>query len=55
MRRNHSPAGVSGIRCQGSGIRDQGSEEVTGGFAAARMLGSAWFCLLPRREAPMNF
>ncbi|MDR0379195.1 MAG: hypothetical protein LBI62_04505 [Candidatus Accumulibacter sp.] len=45
----------SGIRDQGSGIRDQGSERVTGGFAAAEMLGGAWFCLLPRREAPMNF
>ncbi|MDR0378498.1 MAG: hypothetical protein LBI62_00875 [Candidatus Accumulibacter sp.] len=28
---------------QGSGIRDQGSEEVTGGFAAAKMLGSHGF------------
>ncbi|MDR0380333.1 MAG: hypothetical protein LBI62_10420 [Candidatus Accumulibacter sp.] len=29
----------SGIRDQGSGIRDQGSVKVTGGFAAAEMLG----------------
>jgi hypothetical protein len=45
----------SGIRYQVSGIRYQVSEEVTGGFAAAKMLGVAWFSLLPRREAPTNF
>ncbi|MDR0379178.1 MAG: hypothetical protein LBI62_04415 [Candidatus Accumulibacter sp.] len=43
---------MSGIRDQGSGIRDQGSEKVTGGFAAARMLGVAWFCLLPGAKRP---
>jgi hypothetical protein len=53
----------SGIRDQGSGIRDQGSgiryqvsgiryqvsEEVTGGFAAAKMLGCG---VLPPLGAP---
>ncbi|MDR0378480.1 MAG: hypothetical protein LBI62_00775 [Candidatus Accumulibacter sp.] len=42
---------MSDVRCQGSGIRDQGSEEVTGGFAAAKMLGRMVFPPPPARSA----
>jgi hypothetical protein len=38
-----------------SGDKKQETEEVTGGFAAARMFECAWFSLLPRREASHEF
>jgi hypothetical protein len=42
------------IRGQMSGIRNQESEKVTGGFAAAKMLGRVVF-FLTRRFAPPTF
>jgi hypothetical protein len=39
---------MSDVRDQGSGIRDQGSVKVTGGFAAAEMLGRVVLLLVLR-------
>ncbi|MDR0378560.1 MAG: hypothetical protein LBI62_01190 [Candidatus Accumulibacter sp.] len=47
---------MSDVRDQGSGIRDQGSEKVTGGFAAAK---KAWyahgFSSFPGAKRRMNY
>jgi hypothetical protein len=46
---------LAGFRDQGSGIRDQGSEDVTARLGGRGNVGDAWFYLLLRREAPHEF
>ncbi|MDR0378881.1 MAG: hypothetical protein LBI62_02880 [Candidatus Accumulibacter sp.] len=50
---------IAGIRDQGSGIRDQGSgirdQKSYQRLRRRKDVGGAWFCLLPWREALMNF